>query len=149
MPRTLVFMRCHEYIHGAIPDSRPDGGRLHPARLPGLQQLSLAPGSRIEMRAGAGGRLSYGAVMEQLHTGEVPGLHSLSVEEGMRREEAERAMAEAERLRQMGTREEARRAREEKGYDTEEEEEELRKARAKDDWRDSHTRGAGNRRNRS
>ena len=57
-------------------------------------------------------------------------------------------MAEAERLRQMGTREEARRAREEKGYDTEEEEE-LRKARAKDDWRDSHTRGAGNRRNRS
>ncbi len=58
-------------------------------------------------------------------------------------------MAEAERLRQMGTREEARRAREEKGYDTEEEEEELRKARAKDDWRDSHTRGAGNRRNRS
>mmetsp|Transcript_25182 Transcript_25182/g.74816 ORF Transcript_25182/g.74816 Transcript_25182/m.74816 type:complete len:102 (-) Transcript_25182:324-629(-) len=101
------------------------------------------------MRAGAGGRLSYGAVMEQLHTGEVPGLHSLSVEEGMRREEAERAMAEAERLRQMGTREEARRAREEKGYDTEEEEEELRKARAKDDWRDSHTRGAGNRRNRS
>mmetsp|Transcript_24718 Transcript_24718/g.73926 ORF Transcript_24718/g.73926 Transcript_24718/m.73926 type:complete len:371 (+) Transcript_24718:1-1113(+) len=134
---------------GSLPAPPPPPPRAENETLPGLQQLSLAPGSRIEMRAGAGGRLSYGAVMEQLHTGEVPGLHSLSVEEGMRREEAERAMAEAERLRQMGTREEARRAREEKGYDTEEEEEELRKARAKDDWRDSHTRGAGNRRNRS
>jgi hypothetical protein len=103
----------------------------------------------VEMRAGANGRLSYGAVMDQLHTGIVPGLFSLSVEEGMRKEEAERAMAEAERMRQMGTRAEERRRNAEKGYDSEEEAEELRKARAKDEWKDTHTRGAGNRKNRS
>ena len=115
----------------------------------GLQTLNLPAGSVIEMRAGVTGRLSYGAVMDQVHTGIVPGLHSLSVEEGLRQEEAERAMAEAERMRQMGTREEERKRREEKGYDSEEEAEELRKARAMDEWRDMHTRGSGNRKNRS
>eukprot|EP00962_Isochrysis_galbana_P056317 scaffold28233_cov112-Isochrysis_galbana.AAC.3 len=137
-----------------------NGGRMPPPPPPpppapnevrgsGLQTLDLPAGSVIEMRAGVTGRLSYGAVMDQLHTGIVPGLHSLSVEEGMRREEAERALAEAEKLRQMGTRDEERRRREEKGYDSEEEAEELRKARAKDEYRDNHTRGAGNRKNRS
>jgi len=139
---------------------RQHGGRMPPPPPPpppapnevsggGLQTLDLPAGSVIEMRAGVTGRLSYGAVMDQLHTGIVPGLHSLSVEEGMRREEATRALAEAEKMRQMGTREEERRLKEEKGYDSDEEAEEMRKARAKDEWRDSHTRGAGNRYNRS
>ena len=68
-PRIHAMPRAHCSWHEAVLPHRwwPSA----PCRLPGLQQLSLAPGSRIEMRAGAGGRLSYGAVMEQLHTGEV------------------------------------------------------------------------------
>ena len=47
-------------------------------------------------------RLSYASAMRQIHTGEIPGLYTLTVEEGMRDEEAKRALAEAKHLDEMG-----------------------------------------------
>lgn len=96
-------------------------------------------------------RLSYASAMRQIHTGEIPGLYTLTVEEGMRDEEAKRALAEAKHLDEMGEREEARnKVKEERelGND-EEDEEERQKQIKKDDWKDTHKRGAGNRKNRS
>jgi len=99
----------------------------------------------------ASSRLSYQTAMRQIHTGEIPGLYSYSVEEGLRQEEAERALEAAQKQEESSRRAEAkekqRKDAEEKGG--EENAEELRRLRLKDDWKDTHTRGYGNRKNRS
>ena len=89
--------------------------------------------------------------MKQLHTGVIPGLYTYSVEEGLRQEEADRAMAEVAKQRQKDEQRDStlRRKKEEEGGYSDEDEEELQKQRAKDDWRDTHTRGYGNRMNRN
>ena len=139
-------------------------------------------------------RLSYATAMRQIHTGEIPGLYTFSVEEGLRQEEAERAVAEARRMDEMAERAEGRRHASEQvcAYGThtdfhvaltslstwhshhfprgthitfhlaptsistwqaedagEEDEEKLSRTRAMDDWKDTHKRGYGNRKNRS
>merc|ERR1719230_561281 len=91
-------------------------------------------------------RLSYATAMRQLHTGVIPGLYTLSVEEGMRQEEAERAMAEAGRQQESSARAEARQAEEDADPDSESA---RRKLIAQDAYRENHTRGAGNRYNRN
>jgi immunoglobulin-binding protein 1 len=108
----------------------------------GLAQQQRQPG-----RNPAQHRLSYETAMRQLHTGEIPGLYTRSVEEGLRQEEAERAMAEAQRVSESSARADAkRREKEEKDSDGDDDDE-MRRLRAKDDWKDNHTRGAGNRKN--
>lgn len=95
-------------------------------------------------------RLSYETAMRQIHTGQIPGLYTYSVEEGLRHEEAQRAMAEAQRMQEMGERALARdEAREEAEGGGEEDAGELAKKRTQDDWRDTHKRGDGNRKNRN
>ncbi len=95
-------------------------------------------------------RLSYATAMRQIHTGEIPGLYTFSVEEGLRQEEAERAMAEAARMEEMATRAEGRRQKEEQAEEAgEDDDDKLQRARAMDEWKDMHKRGYGNRKNRS
>ena len=53
-------------------------------------------------------RLSYATAMRQIHTGEIPGLYTFSVEEGLRAEEAERALGDAAKMQAMSEREAAR-----------------------------------------
>ena len=89
--------------------------------------------------------------MRQIHTGEIPGLYTYTVEEGLRMEEAERALEEAARLDQMSERAEARAAAKEaraEGND-EEDEEERQRLMKQDDFREMNKRGSGNRKNRS
>ena len=96
-------------------------------------------------------RLSYATAMRQLHTGEIPGLYTYSVEEGLRYEEAERAMAEAQKMTAMGERAEARQQRKidnEFGNDEEDEEERLKLIK-QDEFRETNKRGWGNRKNRN
>ena len=96
-------------------------------------------------------RLSYATAMQQIHTGEIPGLYTYTVEEGLRYEEAERAMAEAARMEQMAQRAEARGAAKverEEGNDEEDEEERLKLIK-QDEFREMNKRGSGNRKNRS
>ena len=58
-----------------------------------------------------------------------------------------RAMAEAQRVSESSARADAkRREKEEKDSDGDDDDE-MRRLRAKDDWKDNHTRGAGNRKN--
>ena len=151
---------------------RPDGSLPPPPTLEeedpqqGLQFLSLLP------PAGGGGpsapmgplglrtvdpvrdpssRLSYATAMHQIHTGEIPGLYTYSVEEGLRMEEAERALEEAARMQQMSERADARAAAKEaraEGND-EEDEEERQKLIKQDEFREMNKRGSGNRKNRS
>ena len=98
----------------------------------------------------SGNRLSYETAMRQIHTGEIPGMYTFSVEEGLRHEEAQRAMAEAQRMQEMGERAIARdEARQEAEDGGEEDADELAKQRKKDDWKDTHQRGDGNRKNRN
>lgn len=125
----------------------PDGGSGQ------LQSTSAGPlGLRIvDPTRDSSSRLSYATAMRQIHTGEIPGLFTFSVEEGLRQEEAERAMEEAARMQQMSERAEARReakAMREEG-DDEEDEEERQKLIKQDEYREMHKRGAGNRQNRS
>ena len=89
--------------------------------------------------------------MRQLHTGVIPGLFTYTVEEGLRMEEAERAMGEAQRMTEMGERAEAReQAKIDRQYGNDEEDEEERQKLIKqDEFRDMHKRGAGNRKNRN
>ena len=89
--------------------------------------------------------------MRQIHTGEIPGLYTYTVEEGLRQEEAERALGEAARMDAMGERAAAReQAKVDREYGNDEEDEEERQKLIKqDDWREMHKRGAGNRKNRS
>ena len=96
-------------------------------------------------------RLSYATAMRQIHTGVIPGLYTYTVEEGLRREEAERALAEAEKMDQMGKRAEERaRLKAEREFGADEEDEDERQEQIKkDEWKDWHKRGAGNRKNRS
>ena len=96
-------------------------------------------------------RLSYATAMRQIHTGEIPGLYTYSVEEGLRYEEAERAMAEAQKMTAMGERAEARQQRKidnEFGNDEEDEEERLKLIK-QDEFRETNKRGWGNRKNRN
>ena len=96
-------------------------------------------------------RLSYATAMHQIHTGEIPGLYTFTVEEGLRMEEAERAMAEAQKMTEMGEREEARaqaKRDKEEGNDEEDEEERLKLIK-QDEFREMNKRGWGNRKNRS
>ena len=89
--------------------------------------------------------------MRQIHTGEIPGLYTYTVEEGLRMEEAERAMAEAAKMDQMAEREAARgaaKAAREEGNDEEDEEERLKLIK-QDEFREMNKRGSGNRKNRS
>lgn len=97
------------------------------------------------------GRVSYANAMQQIHTGEIPGLYTYSVEEGLRYEEAERAMAEAQKMTAMGERAEARQQRKidnEFGNDEEDEEERLKLIK-QDEFRETNKRGWGNRKNRN
>ena len=95
-------------------------------------------------------RLSYETAMQQLHAGVTPGIYTLSVEEGMRQEEAERALAEAQRSQESSARAaEKAAAKQEREEAGEEDAEELYKTRAMDDYKDTHTKGAGNRYNRT
>ena len=71
---------------------------------------------------------------------------TLTVEEGLRQEEAQRAMAEAQRMEESSARAEARQAEEDEDEDSESA---RRKLIAQDEYRENHTRGAGNRKNRS
>ena len=134
----------------------------------GLQMLTLLPGGGMgkprtlapntlqgfvatDPKLDADSRLSYATAMKQLHTGEIPGLYTFTVEEGLRMEEAERALAEAARMQQMSERAEGRaqqRRDKEEGAD-EEDEDERQKLIKQDEYRETHKRGAGNRKNRS
>ena len=99
----------------------------------------------------ASSRLSYATAMQQIHTGVIPGLYTYTVEEGLRMEEAERALADAAKMQQMGERAEARAAAKsahEEGND-EEDEEERQKLIKQDEFREMNKRGSGNRKNRS
>ena len=124
-----------------------------------FQTLTIGPGGVVTSSPGGlaqhngqpglnpAHRLTYETAMRQLHTGEIPGLYTRSVEEGLRQEEAERAMAEAQRVSESSARADAkRREKEEKDSDGDDDDE-MRRLRAKDDWKDNHTRGAGNRKN--
>jgi len=145
----------------------PDPRRAPPAAPPPGGLSALVSGSNGVVSSGvpsvlegfrqtnpmsdATSRLSYATAMRQIHTGDIPGLYSFSVEEGLRREEAERAMAEAKRMDQMGERAEQRqRDKEEKAFgNDDEDEDERQKLMKQDEFRDWHKRGAGNRKNRS
>ena len=112
-------------------------------------QISL-DGATAEVNDAIRGPRSYETAMRQIHTGQIPGLYTYSVEEGLRHEEAQRAMAEAQRMEAMGERALARDAAlQEKEDCGEEDADELAKQRKKDDWKDTHTRGDGNRYNRN
>ena len=144
---------------GTLPPPVPDD----PAN--GLQMLSLLPSApgRANLPSTLSGfrptdpsrdpssRLSYATAMRQIHTGEIPGLYTYTVEEGLRQEEAERALGEAARMDAMGERAAAReQAKVDREYGNDEEDEEERQKLIKqDDWREMHKRGAGNRKNRS
>lgn len=146
---------------GSLPPPPPKSDEDEAAQ--GLQMLTLMPeGGSVDTTAtglnagalrsvGGGGRLSYATAMKQLHTGVIPGLYTYSVEEGLRQEEADRAMAEVAKQRQKDEQRDStlRRKKEEEGGYSDEDDEELQKQRAKDDWRDTHTRGYGNRMNRN
>ena len=109
------------------PGSHPPPTTLYPAVDPAAPVIPLAGGGGGGGGGGLGGsvvraadtglargsRLSYATAMRQIHTGEIPGLYTFTVEEGLRQEEAERALAEAANMQQMGEREEARRRRRE------------------------------------
>ena len=96
-------------------------------------------------------RLSYATAMHQIHSGEIPGLYTFTVEEGLRMEEAERAMGEAQRMTEMGERAEAKvqaKLDRQEGNDEEDEEERLKLIK-QDEFRETNRRGWGNRKNRS
>ena len=96
-------------------------------------------------------RLSYATAMHQLHTGEIPGLYTYEVEEGLRMEEAERALEDAAKMERMGKRAEDReQARLDRMHGNDEEDEEERaKLIKQDEFRDQVKRGSGNRKNRN
>ena len=143
---------------GSLPPPEAGGAETEAEQLTrGLQMMTLMPQALPQTAARAGNpnldpssRLSYATAMQQIHTGIIPGLYTYTVEEGLRQEEAERAMAEAARMQQMAERGDARR---QKVVDDEEGGEESAEERARlmaqDEFRDNHTRGAGNRRNRN
>ena len=81
----------------------------------GLKMMTLLPQSVArsgDPNLDPSSRLSYATAMRQLHTGVIPGLYTLTVEEGLRQEEAQRAMAEAQRMEESSARAEARQAEE-------------------------------------
>ncbi len=132
------------------PDTTEEDPRL------GLQMLSLLPNSAArtaDPNRDPTSRLSYATAMRQIHTGEIPGLYTFTVEEGLRMEEAERAMQEAAKMQEMSEREEAKRAAKVlREYDEgcgEEDAEERRKLIMMDEYREMHKRGSGNRKNRN
>lgn len=135
-----------------LPDGRlPPNPRSEasPADGTGIKMMTLLPQSvamRGDPNRDSSSRLSYATAMQQLHTGVIPGLYTLSVEEGLREEEAQRALAEAQRMQSSGERAEARQAAEDEDDDSEDA---RRKLIARDEYRENHTRGAGNRKNRS
>ena len=98
-------------------------------------------------------RLTYAEAMHQIHTGEIPGLHTFTVEEGMRIEEAQRALEEAANMQAMSERAEARRAKKELAEIDErcgdEDLEERAKLIKRDEYRDMVKKGSGNRKNRN
>ena len=136
---------------------RPDGSLPPPPPPPPEHErprtFTLMPASTAryaDPRRDPASRLSYETAMQQLHTGVIPGLYTLSVEEGMRQEEAERALAEAQRSQESSARAaEKAAAKQEREEAGEEDAEELYKTRAMDDYKDTHTKGAGNRYNRT
>jgi len=157
---------------------RPDGSLPPPPSLEeedpkfGLQMLSLLPNAQqaagrvggastsasnplglttVDPVRDPSSRLSYATAMRQIHTGEIPGLYTFTVEEGMRMEEAERALDEAARMDQMSERAAARAAAKDEralGNDEEDEEERLKLIK-QDEYREMNKRGSGNRKNRS
>ena len=152
----------------APPEPREAGGGLRVLSV--MPQAGAAAGQPVMPQLGAAGglarpgggsvvgtweethgRVSYANAMQQIHTGEIPGLYTYTVEEGLRYEEAERAMAEAARMEQMAQRAEARGAAKverEEGNDEEDEEERLKLIK-QDEFREMNKRGSGNRKNRS
>ena len=134
--------------NGAVPPSgaviRPGGATTSSGQGP----LGL---TTVDPYRDPSSRLSYATAMQQIHTGVIPGLYTYSVEEGLRMEEAERALEEAAKMQQMGEREEARneaKAMREEGNDEEDEEERLKLIK-QDDFREMNKRGSGNRKNRN
>ena len=150
----------------APPEPREAGGGLRVLSVvpqAGSPQAPAMPQVGAGGRAQAGnvvgtweekhGRVSYANAMQQIHTGEIPGLYTYTVEEWLRQEEAERALKEAQGMDEMGQRSAAKElAKEEREYDIgdgEEDMEDRRKLIAQDDFRETTTRGSGNRNNRS
>ena len=130
-----------------------DGGGGGSGRVGGAQSLLSGPlGLKtVDPIRDPSSRLSYATAMQQIHTGQIPGLYTYTVEEGMRMEEAERALGEAAHMEAMGQRAEARQlAKEERqlGNDEEDEEERLKLIK-QDEFRENVKRGSGNRANRS
>ena len=153
----------HEMLQEMEKLRRPDGTLPLPEReeftqdaRQRFQTITIGPGGQLQTAHGRlnpssnpENRLSYETAMRQIHTGVIPGLYTYSVEEGLRQEEAERAMAEAHKLDEMSAREVERNAKREELGSDDDDDEAIRRARAKDDWKDTHKRGAGNRYNRS
>lgn len=147
-----VFLLSAQIEKMKLPDGNLPAGEVSKADQSdggGLKMITLMPQTIQKMgdpRRDPKSRLSYATAMQQLHTGVIPGLYTLSVEEGMRDDEAQRALAEARRMEEASARAEARQIEEEEDEDNENA---RRKLIARDEYRENHTRGAGNRKNRS
>ena len=129
------------------------GGPAGGGRPGGMQSNLTGPlGLRtVDPTRDSSSRLSYATAMQQIHTGNIPGLFTYSVEEGLRHEEAERALGEAARMDAMSERAAARAAAKDErqlGNDEEDEEERLKLIK-QDEFREMNKKGSGNRKNRS
>lgn len=135
-------------VRGETPNVSDVTEISHPARM--LTLLPQSAARTADPTKDPSSRLSYATAMRQIHTGEIPGLYTLSVEEGMRQEEAERAMQEARGIdERSAAKAERDRLAQEAEYAGEEDAEERCRIMKQDDFRDTHKRGYGNRMNRS